>query len=281
MKNKILDIVKVEFSSLLGKIESDFKSNYKKKRHNFLLSELDENMTAHMVFVSSFESKSGNAIQRVAKEIAILKYGIENVPMVVNPNKLDVASIPTTEREQVIVTNIDLDDSALKGAIKSFMTRNAGSKKHECTVNHETILELLDIEPKIDNKLHCKPVDLAFFDGDVLNVMEIKAGGDLDSSNAPANAEKLLTIYRGLNYRNTKPYFATIYNKSGEASGKTWSGAIKKHLQYPDMFLIGSVFWNKILPEGITFDDFTKIYNLAIKEIDLNAKLNQMISGTI
>lgn len=43
--------------------------------------------------------------------------------------------------------------------------------------------------------------------------MEIKAGGNLDSSNAQSNAKKLLTIYTGLNYRKTKPYFATIYLK--------------------------------------------------------------------
>lgn len=43
------------------------------------------------------------------------------------------------------------------------------------------------------------------------------------------------------------------------------------------MFLVGSAFWNKILPEGIDFNEFTRIYNEAIHQINLNDKLNEMI----
>lgn len=130
-----------------------------------------------------------------------------------------------------------------------------------------------------DTKIHTKPVDLAFFDGQNWNVMELKAGGDLDSSNAPSNVEKILTIYTGLNIPNSKLYFATLYNKNGE--GKTWTGAVKKHLCYPDMFLIGKNFWEMILPQGISFEDFTHIYKEALTEIDLNARINQMISDCL
>ena len=170
-----------------------------------------------------------------------------------------------------------MGNSQLQGRITEFMTRCEGDSKRKvcCSVNHETILELLEQPLPITNEIHTKPVDLAFWDGDELNIMEIKAGGNLDSSNAPSNAKKLLTIYTGLNYRKTKPYFATIYHKDGE--GRTWSGSIKKYLQYPHMFLVGSAFWNKILPEGIDFNEFTKIYNEAINQINLNEKLNDMI----
>lgn len=59
MRNTIKKIVVEEFSKLTNTIESDFKSNYRRKVNNFLLSQMDENITASMVFVSSFESKSG------------------------------------------------------------------------------------------------------------------------------------------------------------------------------------------------------------------------------
>jgi hypothetical protein len=45
------------------------------------------------------------------------------------------------------------------------------------------------------------------------------------------------------------------------------------------MFLIGSAFWNKILPMGIDFNEFVKIYNEAINQINLNKKLNEMIKS--
>lgn len=277
MRDRIFEIVEEEFSSLVTRIQSDFVTNFKAKQNNFLLKELDTMMSAHMVFVSSFESKSGNSIQKVAKEIAKLKYGAANVPQIVNPHNLEHNIQNPNEHEQIIVSNIDMSDSQLQGRITEFMTRCEGNSKRKvcCSVNHETILELLEQPLPMTSEIHTKPVDLAFWDSDELNIMEIKAGGNLDSSNAPSNAKKLLTIYTGLNYRKTKPYFATIYHKDGE--GRTWSGSIKKYLQYPHMFLVGSAFWNKILPEGIDFNEFTRIYNEAINQINLNKKLNEMI----
>ena len=82
-----------------------------------------------------------------------------------------------------------------------------------------------------------------------------------------------------MNSNNCNAYFATLYNKDGE--GNTWTGAVKKHLNYPSMFLIGSDFWNKILPEGINYEEFTKIYKEALKEIDLNARIRNMIKNCI
>ena len=277
MRDKIFQIVEDEFSSLVTRIQSDFVTNFKAKQNNFLLIVLDTKMSAHIVFVSSFESKSGNSIQKVAKEVAKLRYGAENVPQIVNPHNLEHNVQNPNEHEQIIVSNVDMGNSQLQGRITEFMTRCEGDSKRKvcCSVNHETILELLEQPLPITNEIHTKPVDLAFWDGDELNIMEIKAGGNLDSSNAPSNAKKLLTIYTGLNYRKTKPYFATIYHKDGE--GKNWSGSIKKYLQYPHMFLVGSAFWNKILPEGVDFNEFTKIYNEAISQINLNEKLNEMI----
>ena len=70
MRDEIKQIVFEEFSSLTSQIESDFSRNYKRKVNNFLLSQMDERITASMVFVSSFESKSGFAIETCAKRIA-------------------------------------------------------------------------------------------------------------------------------------------------------------------------------------------------------------------
>ena len=120
---------------------------------------------------------------------------------------------------------------------------------------------------------------LAFFDGKDWVVLELKAGGDLDSSNAPANVEKLLTIYAGLNVPNSKAYFATLYNKNGE--GNTWTGAVKKHMAFPEMFLIGKKFWNIILPDGITYERFTELYKMALEELDLNSRIKEMIRRTV
>lgn len=152
--------------------------------------------------------------------------------------------------------------------------------RSESGVTQTSIKSLLPMAQKYKaSGYHTKPVDLAFFDGKDWVVLELKAGGDLDSSNAPANVEKLLTIYAGLNVPNSKAYFATLYNKNGE--GNTWTGAVKKHMAFPEMFLIGKKFWNTILPDGITYERFTELYKMALEELDLNLRINEMIRRTV
>lgn len=284
MRGVIKKIIVEEFSNLTSLIEKDFVLNYKRKVNNFLLSQMDEQITASMVFVSSFESKSGFAIENCAKRIARLKFGEENVPAIVNPRGLE-HNIPAPAAGQIVVTDVDTHNGDLRGEIAAFRANNEahgkGKDRVDSGVTQSSIREkLFPLADKYKTtSIFTKPVDLAFFDGEHWNIMELKAGGDLDSSNAPSNVEKLLTIYVDMGIEDCNTYFATLYNKDGE--GNTWTGAVKKHLHYPSMFLIGAAFWNKILPDGITFDDFSEIYRLALEEIDLNKRINDMISKCI
>lgn len=126
---QIKNIVYEEFSKLISNIEGDFKTNFVKKRYNFLLSQLDETITANMVFVSSFESKSGFAIETCAKRIARLKFGDENVPAIVNPRNVKHNINPNTISGQIIVTDIDTDNGELRGNISTFRATNVAAGK--------------------------------------------------------------------------------------------------------------------------------------------------------
>ncbi len=281
MRNIIKAIIFEEFSKLTDLIERDFQTNYKRKVNNFLLSQMDNNITASMVFVSSFESKSGFAIETCAKRIARLRFGEENVPTIVNPRGLPHDLVAAKISGQVVVTDVDTHNGNLRGDISAFRANNeavgSGRNRVESGVTQISIREhLLPLAEKYrGHSIQTKPVDLAFFDGHVWNIMELKAGGDLDSSNAPSNVEKLLTIYVDMGIENCNAYFATLYNKNGE--GNVWTGAVKKHLAYPEMFLIGKNFWGKILPDGVSFEAFEDIYKHALEEIGLNERIVEMI----
>ena len=119
MRNIIKQIVFEEFSRLTDIIEKDFAANYKRKVNNFLLSQMDENITASMVFVSSFESKSGFAIETCAKRVARLKFGEENVPAIVNPRKLP-HNFSKPISGQIIVTDVETSNGNLRGEISAF-----------------------------------------------------------------------------------------------------------------------------------------------------------------
>lgn len=285
MRDIIKNIIFEEFSRLTDLIEKDFSANYKRKVNNFLLSQMDENITASMVFVSSFESKSGFAIETCAKRIARLKFGEENVPAIVNPRNLPHNFDETKISGQIVITDVETHNGNLRGEISAFRANNEGrgmgKTRIESGVTQASIkATLLPLSQKYKTtEIYSKPVDLAFFDGTDWNIMELKAGGDLDSSNAPSNVEKLLTIYVDMGIENCKAYFATLYNKDGE--GNTWKGAVKKHLAYPEMFLIGKNLWDKILPDDISFEEFEEIYKEALEDIGLNDRIVKMINKCI
>lgn len=283
MKIEIKKIIKDEFTSLIEKIEDDFSANLDKKNNNFLLCQMDKKTQANMVFVSSFESKSGNTLEQCAIKIARLKFGDHNVPLIVNPHNLNHNIDETKLKGQVVVTNVDIDNSDLRGKVASFRSKNMATGKGKFRIESKTTQstiksELFPLSFKYKTKfIYSKPVDLAFFDGFQWNICELKAGGDLDSSNAPSNVEKLLNIYVDMSLENCNVYFATLYNKNGE--GNTWTGSVKKHLNYSSMFLIGSDFWNKILPEGLIFDDFVELYKETLNELDLNKIVNDLLDN--
>ena len=52
-------------------------------------------------------------------------------------------------------------------------------------------------------------------------------------------------------------------------------------MAFPEMFLIGKKFWNIILPDGIMYERFTELYKMALEELDLNSRINEMIRRTV
>jgi hypothetical protein len=282
---KIKEILKFGMKDLLGKISGDFKGNYERKVHNWTLAKFDSVLVAHMVFVSSFESKSGNMFQSIAKEIAKIRYGVEGVPKVikgrgVNDEEFERLKSNFEEEGQVVMTKID--QSACLEFLTEFREVHKGSgrghRRRPPSLNQETLKEINNHTFKETDSITSKPIDLAIYDSekDTYYFMEIKAGGDLDSSNAPGNVAKMLTEFAICGKDNVKLYFATLYNKNGE--GNPWTGYIKGYLS-DDMLLIGQDFWKRILPEDISFEDLKEIYNEISDELDANNVINNLLSG--
>ena len=166
MRTQIKNIILEEFSKLVGIIQTDFQYNYDKKINNFLLSQMDARITAGMVFVSSFESKSGFALETCAKRIARIKFGEENVPSVVNPRniKYDINNV-TTNNGQIVITNVQTDNGDLRGKISAYRANNMasgrGATRKESGVTLNSIKEnLLPLSNEFStNSIYVKPVD--------------------------------------------------------------------------------------------------------------------------
>lgn len=277
-------IIKKHLQILEEKMVKDFKKNYKNKAYNWILEEFNQNYVKNMVFVSSFESKYGNMFEDIATDISKVTFSAENVPNFVQGYGVTddefeeyIKKQKKEEYKQVIVTKFDNKKNA--GKISNFMTANRGSGRGKNkilpTMRQSKLNEIIDNNWEV-SKIKSQPVDLIIKDfNNNYNLIEIKAGGNLDSSNTPGNIEKMLKFYYSLNISNTKLYFATLYNYKGE--NNPWTGGVTSYL-YEDMLLISKDFWNFILPENIFFEDFKEIYRDTFNEIAFNETLDDLLS---
>ena len=283
VKEQIKSIIKTELSFLMERILRDFKVNYKKKVSNWTLADFDSTIIAHMVFVSSYESKSGNMFQRIATNVAKIKYGEENVPMVIKGRGVSDQEFKDFQQSyngqaQIVISKVSLRDC--QGFISNFREQNkaqgSGRNRIEPTINQTTINKINKEDFRMIDGINTKPIDLIFFNSEdkTYYMMEIKAGGGLDSSNAPANVSKMLTEYALLGKQNAKLFFSTLYNFNGE--GNVWTGQVKKYLSN-EMLLIGKDFWKIVLPKEISFEEFEKIYHNVTKELGVNEKITNLI----
>lgn len=280
-KQQVKNIIATEFGALVDTIEKDFLKNYKNKANNFFLSPLSD-LSGYMAFTSSFESKAGNAAEACAKEFAKLRYGAENVPSIINPCNLSHGIDPNTVHGQVIVTDVDPQNAEMSAILTRFRLEHKasgrGKSRIASTLTQSALEELYDEVSDFhggDGRF-TKPVDLCFFDGTEWHVFELKAGGDLDSTKAPSEVDKLLHMFVAMG-TPAKIHFAALYNKNGE--GNKWSGAICGHLSFDDMCLIGKDFWEMVLPYGISFSELTELYNEVIAELNIQSRCTSLIKA--
>ena len=129
----------------------------------------------------------------------------------------------------------------------------------------------------LNGEIYGQEVDLIIFypEDESYSLFEIKVGGNLDSSNAPKNIEKMLKIYSCLGQENAKLYFATLYHKDGE--GNTWKGSVKTHVA-EDCILIGKEFWDIILKD-ITFEELKGINKRVIEDTNFNIRIKDLTNN--
>jgi len=282
-EDKVKNILIEKINSLIDSLSRDFKKNYNKKENNWILGDFDEKIISNMVFVSTFESKSGNMMENIATDIIKIKLGENNVPLILKGanisdeeyNNFVNGHIKGGKNAQGIISKFDLKEC--KKIASRFREDNRGQDRQNSSLDQQKLYQIIKDKPKITDIITFKPVDLIYLKDGKINLMEIKAGGDLDSSNAPGNIDKMFTWVAMLG-KECNLYFSTLYHKDGE--GNLWKGGIKKFLGN-DMILIGKQFWEEILPDGINFDTFKKLYFEACSEVNLNKKMTNLIKSVI
>ena len=113
-------------------------------------------------------------------------------------------------------------------------------------------------------------------------LIELKAGGDLDTKKAPDEKAEILKQYCMLKNKlgaevNIKMFFATAYNKDGE--GNLWKQASVRRYFSSQELLIGRDFWNFILDDDNGFDMTTDAFKRHGKKLERELKDVKNIYG--
>lgn len=277
LKKEYIDFIKKQLAEMAEKVNKVFLKNQEKRENNVFLIFSDENAKKYMGVGRSIDSQLGTRLQKIAMFVARKKYGIKSVPNIItlygSGDAINVSMISypfSNGMSQKVYWTDKSAEMLLNKTAKSLFDKGSNTIiKSTVSVKADsiTIDKIRDECKSRDEKTNGIPIDLFIFennaDGKIIaHSYELKAGGNLDTKNAISNANEvksLQTIFSFCDASLSK--FATCYDGKGDGMP---DGSIKNHLDETQI-LIGEKFWNEILEESISYDDFIEIYKEAYK----------------
>ena len=267
------------------------EKNTENRKQNTFLHIADTNANKYMALSRSIDSQLGNRVQRIIFYLAREKYTDICVPNIVHlkhdekenemivtlysaPIKLPIKcqNKDYNPFQQYIYVDREISDAKFKKLFKI---------KSDCNKIKTIQIKFSNCSKKIlteyyNNLGKSIPVDLLIFyfndkdEIDYLNLCEIKLGGNLDTKNAPSNANEVLKNKNLFSFiGNTHSYFATCYGKCSPSV----AGAICKNgceLLSPELL------WKMILPDTLSYDSFICEYTKAFKKAKVEATIKKL-----
>lgn len=211
------------------------------KRNNAFISQLGNEFMFYSAFCRSFDSSFGKVLEKLANDIATISYEVilEDISSYLLPEQIQRKSNIMNEYDKHVKPKIE--DYA---NLKAYKPENIDSfKKEHVTDNH-----------------FYNPTTKEHF------IIELKAGGDLDTKKAKSEKEALLDEYFILKNSlvgkedDVRIYLATAYNRYGEDS--EWHQDRVKQYFSEDELLIGRKYWDFVCDDedgyNIVMDEYKK-----------------------
>lgn len=277
LKKEYIEFIRKQLAEMARQVKKNSSKNQSKRENNIFLIFSDKNAKKYMGLGRSFDSQLGTRLQKIAFFAARKKYGMQNVPNVItlhnegNDIRVSAISYPFSNgmSQKVYWTDSPAECLLNKKTKELFEKGSQNVLKHSFQVKSDnaTIEKIKKEFKKRDKNENGIPIDLFIYELSderkiTVHAYELKAGGNLDTKNAPSNAnevQSLQTIFSFCDVNLSK--FATCYD--GKGNGKP-DGAIGKYLDV-EQILIGEKFWNEILETGVSYDDFIELYKEAYK----------------
>jgi hypothetical protein len=191
----------------------------------------------------STDSSWGNVIGELATKMAQARFG-ESAPSVYRGRFVDPDEplpAPRHKGKQYVAHRVDAD--ALDAEVARVYTKERG-------LDHDAFERLRRNPPRATGAISLTDVDLLYRDDDDrLRVFEMKASGQLDVKNGPANARAILAraVLAGA---DAEPYYSSIQRES--------SGATTER-DMPGRAVGAADFWSALLPKGMGYAEFEEL----------------------
>ncbi|MDD6826115.1 MAG: hypothetical protein PUE12_08410 [Oscillospiraceae bacterium] len=264
-----------ELSEMAQNISKKSLENYQNRKNNPFLCFDNDVLNYYMGLGRSIDSQLGTRLQHIAFYLTRSKFHC-------SPNIITLSRTNSGINMKALWFRID--DKKATFNQKIFWSYNNPSclikqklhdsimleKTYDFIVPQETVTNIeveFNIRDKNGNGI---PIDLLYFVEGKTNLgtpfmnaytYEIKSGGNLDTKNALSNANEVKSLNTIFSFCNKSiSRFATCY---GNGTNKI-AGSIGNYLPQ-EQILIGQEFWNEILPEYISYDEFISIFQEAFK----------------
>lgn len=264
VNDKVLDFVNNFYYYHIDNIDNP-KGQLNMKRHNAFLNPLGKEALITSGLSRSFESSLGNMLEKIAISVASETFTISDKT---------ISGVVYPEQNEKIATYMD-------------QYRNRVSYHLEPSGRHYTALR------GQWNPQYAEPdrvnVDLHIIDEDNNHhLVELKAGGDLDTKKARAEKESLMRAFAILTNQlaedndgsSVRCYFATGYNKFG--INADWKQHQVKTYFSNEELLIGKDFWNFITKSDRGYSSIMRAYQGNVDSINetlKNIKIAYMFHG--
>lgn len=223
-----------------------------RKKNNAFIAELNDDFMIYSALCRSFDSSMGSFFEKLGNKIAALSYEVRG----------DIVSYILPEQETRI------------NEIYNSISSASNEKEKPSISQYNSFVPIKKGRNNLPNHTHKTDHYFVKTATEEYFLLELKAGGDLDSKKAPAEKKELLTEYFLLKNKlieentvpNIKIYLATAYNMYGE--GNEWKQGSVKSSFSDDELLIGKDYWNFICDDPDGFDVVFSQYKKSAKYID-------------
>jgi len=288
-KDMLFAFIKNQLTEMTKTIVANYSDNQSNRKNNPFLCFDDKPLNSIMGLGRSFDSQLGSRLQKIIFYAARLKYGDKSVPNYIyldgRSKKAVVAYIPT---EHILSDELKSNARPFNQYLLNVNPQRFDSMVLKCRVfnyhknsNCSPRIDVFNIGNHIElgRGLQKIPIDLLIIleeNGQIKTfAFEIKAGGNLDTKNSQANYNEVRRLNKLFSFGTNKPngFFATCYNNNGAGLP---NGSIYQMLN-DSQKMLGSDFWNFVLPDSISYEDFIELYKQAFLQSNLEKEIQALV----